>query len=237
MLALFDDTSLLQPRVTANFLCHRLALLGHLDTRGLGTNNNATHAGASGSTTGGPFGMSAAQFQAFVEAMRGGHTALAPGVTSARNSAGTIDNHWSINFPTLIKLTQFSDISLLPPVWAAIAKGPCKKEYNILQAALDAHTHTAGATTNAKLTVTKELLSTIVNLTFWSGDFDMLREGLHPYRTVYVSTAKHAQDQANLQTYNSLAREGSLRLEDIQLFQLVLKSHWPTDFLQLDTSL
>ena len=57
------------------------------------------------------------------------------------------------------------------------------------------------------------------------------------YRTVYVSAAKQAQDQANLQTYNALARDGMLSLEDVQLFQLVLKSHWPSDFLQLDTSL
>ena len=39
----------------------------------------------------------------------------------------------------------------------------------------------------------------------------------------------------NLQTYDSLTRDGTLWLEDVQFFQLVLKSNWPTDFLQLDT--
>ena len=232
---IFDNTSLIQPRVNAEFLLHRSTLLSHLDTGN--THGTTSQSGAGGSTTGGPFGMTAAQFQAFVEAMRGGHTAPAPAAAGTGNTSGTVDKRWSINLPTLLKLTQVSDISLLPPVWGAIARGPRKEERNILQAALDAHAHTAGAATNAKLTVTKELLSTIVNLTFWAGDFDMLGEGLHPYRTVYVSAAKQAQDQANLQTYDSLARDGSLRLEDVQLFQLALKSHWPTDFLQLDTSL
>ena len=59
----------------------------------------------------------------------------------------------------------------------------------------------------------------------------MLHKGLHPFRTVYISTAKQAQDQAHLQTYDALVRDGTLRLEDVQLFQLVLKSHWPTDYL------
>ena len=234
-LGIFDDTSLLQPRVNADFLRHRSTLLGHLAPGG--NNNKTTQAGVGGNPTGGPFGMTAAQSQAFVAAMRGGHTGPAPAATSTGNATGTIDKRWSINLPTLLKLTQVSDINMLPPVWGAIAKGPRKEERNILQAALDTHAHTAGAATNAKLTITKELLSTVVNLTFWAGDFDMLGEGLHPYRTVYVSAAKQAQDQANLQTYDSLARDGSLRLEDVQLFQLALKSHWPTDFLQLDTSL
>ena len=85
--------------------------------------------------------------------------------------------------------------------------------------------------------MSKELLTTIVNLSFWAGDFDMLEKGVHPFTTVYVSTAKQAQDCANLQTYNSLAQDGTIRLEDMQLFQLALKSHWPTEFLQLDTLL
>ena len=234
--ALFTETDLPQPRVTADFLRHRSSLLGHLKDSGMPDMNN-TGGGGGGATGGGPFGMSPAQFQEFVNAMRGGHTAPAPSVNGATGPAGTVEKRWSINLPTLLKLAQVDDIELLPPVWAALAKGPRKEERNILQAALDSHTHTAGAATNAKLTVTKELLSTIVNLTFWSGDFNMLSEGLHPFRTVYVSAAKQAQDQANLQTYDALARDGTLRLEDVQLFQLVLKSHWPTEFLQLDTSL
>ena len=117
--------------------------------------------------------------------------------------------------PTLLKFTQVADASLLPPIWSVIAKGPRKEEHIILQAALDNHTHSTGAATNAKLTVTKELLSTVVNLTFCSGDFDLLSEGLHPYRILYVSAAKQAQDQANLQTYHSLMKDGTLRLEDV----------------------
>ena len=63
----------------------------------------------------------------------------------------------------------------------------------------------------------------------------MLSEDLHPNCTLYGSAAKQAQDQFNLQTYDSLARDGTFWLEDVQLFQLVLKSKWPTYFLQLDT--
>ena len=55
----------------------------------------------------------------------------------------------------------------------------------------------------------------VVNVAFWSGNFNMLEEGMHPFQAVYVSMAKKAQDQAHFQTYNLLAREGSLRLEDI----------------------
>ena len=64
----------------------------------------------------------------------------------------------------LLKFAQVSDGKLLPPVWTAITKGPRKEECIILQAALDEHTLLPGAVTNAKLTVTKELLSTVVNL-------------------------------------------------------------------------
>ena len=135
------------------------------------------------------------------------------------------------------KYSIVADVKQLPPVWAAIAKCPFKDKRDILQAALDNHLHSPGASTNAKLTVSKELLSTVVNLALWSGNFNMLEEGLHPFCTVYVSTAKQAQDQAHLQTYDTLAREGNLRLEDIQLFQLVLKLHWPSEYLQLDTTL
>ena len=230
--AIFSHEDLLQPRVTADFVRHRTSVLSHL-----GVSSQGAGGASGGQSTGGPFGMNAAQFQSFVEAMRSGHTAPAPAAGPSVASGGTVDKRWNINLPTLLKFAQVSDVSRLPPVWNAIAKGPRKEERNILQASLDDHSHTSGAATKAKLTVTKELLSTVVNLTFWSGDFDLLSEGLHPYRTLYVSATKQAQDQANLQTYDALAKEGTLRLEDVQLFQLVLKSNWPTDFLQLDTSI
>ena len=230
--AAFGHTDLLQPRVNAEFLRHHFSILSHLVV-------NAPNAPSGGSTSStGPFGMSPQQFQEFVAAMRSGHTAPAPAAPGTSNaSVGTVDKRWSVNLTTLLKLTQVTDVNSLPPVWSSLAKGPRKEERNILQAALDDHAYTPTAATNAKLTVTKELLSTVVNLSFWPGDFDLLTEGLHPYRTVYVSAAKQAQDQATLQTYDSLARDGTLRLEDVQLFQLVLKSNWPTDYLQLDTSI
>ena len=218
-----------------DFVRHCTTVLSHLGSVA-GSSGGDTQ-GNPNQANGGPFGMNAQQFQTFVEAMRGDHTAPAPASGVSPSSSCTVDKHWSMNMPKLLKFTQVADVSLLPPIWSTIANGPRKEEHNILQAALEDHTHSTGATTNAKLTVTKELLSTVVNLNFWLGDFDLLSEGLHPYRTLYVSAAKQAQDQANLQTYNSLAKDGTLRLEDVQLFQLVLKSNWPTDFLQLDTSI
>ena len=149
--ALFSEP---QPRVTANFLGHRSSLLTHLNASGVDAANNASNAAAAGgASSGGPFGMSATQFQAFVKAMGGRHISLAPSATVTLTSTGTVDKCWSINLPTLLKLTQVDDVNLLPPVWAAIAKGPHKEEHNILQAALDSHIHTAGAATNAKLTL------------------------------------------------------------------------------------
>ena len=232
--AIFSHEDLLQPRVTADFVRHRTTVLSHLGSIA-GNGGGSRGEGNENQGTGGPFGMNAQQFQTFIEAMRGGHGSPAPTPGTSNSSEGTVDNRWSINLQTLLKFTQVTDINLLPPVWGEIAKGPRKEERNILQAALDDHTHSPGAATKAKLTITKELLSTVVNLTFWLGDFDLLSKGLHPYCTLYMSAAKQAQDQANLQTYDALAKEGTLRLEDVQLFQLVLKFNWPTDFLQLDT--
>ena len=233
--ALYTIHDLLQPRATSDFLRHRAQVLSHLSTAST-TPGRSSGGAPAGGPPGGAFGMDASQFQAFIAALRTGHTTPAPTAGNS-SSSNTVEKRWSINLSSLLKLTQTSDVKQLPPVWGAIAKGPRKDERNILQAALDDRSRTKGAATNAKLTVSKELLSTVVNLSFWAGDFDMLEEGLHPFRTVYVSTAKQAQDQAHLQTYDSLAQDGTLRLEDVQLFQLVLKSNWPTDYLQLDTSL
>ena len=125
----------------------------------------------------------------------------------------------------------------LNPVWAALAHGPRKEEHTILGAALNDHASLAQAATRVQFPATKELLSTVVNLPFWSGDPDSLEEGLHPFCTVYTSTSKFAQDQANLLTYDAFAANGALQMEDVQLFQLVFKLHWPVDYLQLDTTL
>ena len=233
--AIFTAQELVQPRVTSEFLRHHSSVLSHL----IPPSSAGMNAGMSScSANNGPLGMAPTQFQDFLKAMRQGHTAPAPAAApTSTNASGTVEKRWNINLATLLKYNLVGDVKQLPPVWAAIAKGPRKDERNILQAALDNLSHSPGASTNAKLTVSKELLSTVVNLSFWSGDFNMLEEGLHPFRTVYVSTAKQAQDQAHLQTYDALAREGTLRLEGIQLFQLVLKSHWPSEYLQLDTTL
>ena len=71
----------------------------------------------------------------------------------------------------------------------------------------------------------------------FSGYSDRLDEGLYPFRTVYDSVAKNSAAISNLQTYDLLATEGTLSLGDIRLFQHVLKSKWPKNFLQLDTSI
>ena len=54
-----------------------------------------------------------------------------------------------------------------------------------MQAALDTYSWSSvAAAQHAKLKVSLELLSPMVNLTFWLGDYGMLEEGLHPLRTV-----------------------------------------------------
>ena len=73
------------------------------------------------------------------------------------------------------------DVASLPPVWEALACGPRKEEQQILQAALNNRAASAGAATQAKLVMTKELHASIVNLVFWSGDLDMRDKGLHPF--------------------------------------------------------
>jgi len=182
-----------------------------------------------------PQGISAQDFQALVTALRGGQTNPAPAAPGT--SGTTVEKRWSVNLLTLLKLTHCTTVAELPPVWSAIADGPKKEERNILQAALDDHARSPGAATTAPLTVTKDLHNTIVNLMFWSGDPDRLDEGLHPFRTVYTSTAKTSMDQTHLQTYDLLANDGNLDLQNIRMFQHIFKSDWPTSYTQLDTTL
>ena len=127
--ALYNETELPQPRVTADFLRHRSNLLGHLKDSGMHSTSRSSNAtAASGGPTGGPFRMSTTQFQAIVEAMRGGQTSPAPSASSTAGTTVTVEKWWSINLPTLLKLSQVDDIDLLPPVWATLAKGPRKEE-------------------------------------------------------------------------------------------------------------
>ena len=250
-MAIYDEaTDLTQPRVSTVFLRHRNHVLSHLQPVGAdcgsGGSNFGGPAGAAsdpsnvGTSTSPPTvgGLSFDQLQALIAAIQGGNTTSnSADATGTGARPNTVAKRWAVDLDTLLKLCMVSSVDDLPPVWAAIAQGPRKEERQILQAAVNNRAASAGSATRARLVITKELHNTIVNLVFWSGDMDMLDEGLHPFRTVYTSAAKQAQDQARLRTYDALAQDGSIRLEDLELFQLVLKSHWPSDFLQLDTSL
>ena len=138
-----------------------------------------------------------------------------------------------------MKLTHSPSEMDLPPAWHALAKGPKKEERGILEAALREQARSPNAATTTSLIVSKDLHSTIVNLTFWSGDPDNLNAGLQPFRAAYTSTAKTSADLAHLQTYDQLATDGILALQDIHTFQHVLKSEWPTgtSYLLLYTTL
>ena len=232
-LAAYQEGDLMQPNISPAFLRHRAEVL--TDLTASATNASAsTNAGSAG----GNAGLSAADLQALIQALHSGHVAPAPAATPGTSmSPNIIDKWWSVNLNSLLKYCMVQDITQLMPVWSALAKGPKKEERTILQSALDNHACSPGAATSARLTVTKELLSTVVGLAFWSGDLNMLEEGLHPFRTLCTSTSKQAQDQAKLRLYDSLAQGGNLRLKDIELFQLVLCSNWPSNYCQLNTSI
>ena len=101
---------------------------------------------------------------------------------------------------------------------------------------LDDHAITLGSSTSDPIIVSKELLRTLVNLIFWSGDPDRLDKLMHPFFIIYISAAKKSQDHPNRITCDLLSSDGYLSLKDIQLFQLILKSIWPADFLHLNTT-
>ena len=113
--ALYTNQDLLQPQATTKFLRHRANVLSHLSAPA----SAETHGGTSGTTTGGPpggtFGMDTAQFQAFIAALRMGHTSTSPasGTTSTSN---TVEKRWSINLSSLLKLMQVGDVAHLPPI-------------------------------------------------------------------------------------------------------------------------
>ena len=72
---------------------------------------------------------------------------------------------------------------------------------------------------------------------FWSEDLDRLYEDFYPFHNVYKSIDKDYIDQYHLYTYDLLALNGNLIMDNIQLFQLVIKSNWTTSHRQLDTTL
>ena len=218
---------LAQTFASASLIRHRNAVLSHLTT---------TVALGAPPAPAPMQGMSANDFQALIAALRLGQIPQAP---AAPGTAGTtVEKRWSVNLQTLLKLTHCASVTELAPVWNALAKGPKKEEQDILQASLDDLARNPGASTTASLTVTKELHNTVVNLMFWSGDIDRLDEGLHLFHTVYyTSTAKTSMEKSNLQTYDLLASDGNLDLQNIPMFQHIFKSDWPTSYMQLDTTL
>ena len=80
---------------------------------------------------------------------------------------------------------------------------------------LDDHAITLGSSTSDPIIVSKELLRTLVNLIFWSGDPDCINEGLYLFFTLYTSAAEKFWNQLNLLTYGLLSRNGYLILKDI----------------------
>ena len=222
--AIFDETfDLFIPPVDAPLMRNRAAVLQHLAPP---TTMPATAPAPAPSTD--PL-----LIQQLVMAMRS-HAAPAPVVPS---NATNMDKRWPTGLDTLQKFAHTTSVADLPKLWQSLAAGPRKSERAIIQSALDEYARSPAAATSVTLVVNKDLVETLVNFRFWSGDIDRLDEGLHPFRSVYTSTAKSSQDQSHLQTYDFLASDGSLRSADIHLFRHVLKSNWPSDFLQLDVTL
>ena len=124
--------------------------------------------------------MSAADFQALLVALRGGHAAPALGATPT-TTEDYIRKKWRVNLPSLLKFNLVADAGQLPAVYGAIAKGTRKEETTVLQATYNDYSRTTVVSTNAPFTFTKEFTSTIVNLVFYTGDLDCLDEGFHPF--------------------------------------------------------
>ena len=147
--AIYNEDDLMQTCVNSKFLRHRSHVLSDLQLSD-GMENLPTNVGAAP-------GISTADLQALILALRTGHTnpAQASNNSNASNPT-TVDRRWTVNLPSLLKLCMVQSASQLTPIWAAIAKGPKKEERTIPQSALDNHARTPGAATTARLTVTKE---------------------------------------------------------------------------------
>lgn len=226
----YDVNELIQPRPGRSFQRHRQTVHQHLQVvpaDGVERTNAAV---------GGSAGMSMEDVRALIGTLREGHTASAP-VSAPRPTTNSIEKRWCVNLDSLLLFTHSSTVDDLEPIYGAIAEAGRKLEKATIQAGYNNISRSVGAATNAPLTVTKDIATTITEVIFWSGDLDRIDEGLHEFRTVYQSAAKASQDQSAMQTYDLLASDGNLSLEDVKLFQHVLKSNWPTSFLQLDTSL
>ena len=226
----FDVDELPQPRPGRSFLRHRQGVLSHMMPTA--TTVNAPQASNALNST----GISMDEVRALISTLQSGHTIPAPTVIQ-KSTTSSIENRWSVNLDSLLLFTLSGTVAELEPVYGAIAEAGRKLEKATIQAGYNNISRAFGAATNAPLTVTKDITTTITEVIFWSGDLDRIDEGLHEFRTVYQSAAKASQDQSAMQTYDLLAADGNLSLEDVKLFQHVLKSHWPTNFLQLDTTI
>ena len=224
----FDPDELRQPRPGRSLIKHRQNVMRHM----MPAATNITAPVSSGNLG----GVSVDDIRAIITTLQAGHTAPAP-VAAPINTSSSITKRWSVNLDSLLLFTHSSTIADLEPLYGAIADAGRKLEKATIQAGYNNVARATGAATRAPLTVTKDLTTTITEVIFWSGDLDRIDEGLHEFRTVYQSAAKTAKDQSAMQTYDLLAADGNLCLEDVQLFQHVLKSNWPTGFLQLDTTL
>ena len=224
-----ESDELHQPRNSRAFLHHRNNVVRYLIPT-VSTNTTAPAVANTGS------GLSASDLQAIIVALRSGHTAPAPAVSPA-SPADAIGKRWSVNLDSLLLFTLSNTTADLEPIYGAIAEAGRKLEKATIQAGYNNIARSHGAATSAPLAVTKELTTTITEVIFWSGDLDRLDEGLHEFRTLYQSTVKSSLDQSAMQTYDQLATDGHMSLEEVKLFQHVLKSKWPTNFRQLDTTL
>ena len=227
----FDPNELRQPRPGRSLIKHRQSVMLHMMPAG---SNSTTGVASGGSISA---GVSVADIQAIITTLQSGHTAPAPSAIATTNPSSSIAKRWSVNLDSLLLFTLSSTVTELEPLYSSIADAGRKLEKATIQAGYNNVARAFGAATKAPLTVTKDLTTTITEVIFWSGDLDRIDEGLHEFRTVYQSAAKTAKDQSAMQTYDLLAADGNLCLEDVQLFQHVLKSNWPTGFLQLDTTL
>jgi hypothetical protein len=165
--------------------------------------------------------MTIQDLKAFMEVVRDGQSNESKSQRQPSIPVSSVDKKWKVNLQSLLKFLQVTKTTALAPIWFALGDGTKKEERIILQAALDDFSLSPSAATNAKLVVDKSLCNTVVNLMMFSGDSDRLDEGLHPFRTVYDSVAKSSAALSHLQTYDLLATEGTLHLEDIRLFQHV----------------
>ncbi len=228
--AIYDPVELPIPRPSLSFHRHRLKVMSHLLQSSIATSANQS----SGTTTS---GLSTDDFQKLVVAMRQGHGAPPASAPTPKTMDESIRKRWSVNLDSLLLVTLSKNIGELQPIFGSIAEAGRKMEKGVLQAGYNQISRAVGSATPAALTVTKELTATITEVVFWSGDLDRIDEGMHEFRTLYHSAAKNSQDQSAMQTYDLLANDGNLSLADVKLFRHVLKSHWPTNFLQLDTTI